>query len=69
MLEALVGALGSADVGNHHLASAYRSELARRLAATTDGALPGVVFGVGGGEALDLAIKAVRGCTGRAEVI
>lgn len=69
VVKALEGALRSADVGNHHLASAYRSELARRLAATTDGALPGVVFGVGGGEAIDLAIKAVRGSTGRAEVI
>lgn len=69
VLDALRGALSSADVGNHHLASAYRSQLARRLAATTGGALNGVVFGVGGGEAIDLAIKAVRGSTGRAEII
>jgi putrescine aminotransferase len=69
VVEAVQGALGSADIGNHHLASAYRSRLARRLAATTGDALKGVVFGVSGGEAIDLAIKAVRGATGRAEVI
>ncbi len=33
------------------------ARLAERLAATTDGLLPGVVFGVSGGEAMDLAIK------------
>ena len=69
VIDAVRAALGNTDIGNHHLASAYRSELARRLAATTRDALPGVVFGVGGGEAIDLAIKAVRGCTGRSEVI
>ncbi len=32
------------DVGNHHLVSGWKAELGRRLAATTDGRLPGVVF-------------------------
>ncbi len=71
-------ALQEVDVGNHHLVSPYRGELARRLAATTvapgarkqDGSqLEGVVFGVGGGEAMDLAVKVCRGITGRVKVI
>jgi acetylornithine/succinyldiaminopimelate/putrescine aminotransferase len=62
-------ALDVLDIGNHHLVSRWRAELAERLAATTDGALPGVVFGVGGGEAVDLAIKVARAHTGRQGVV
>lgn len=62
-------ALDHLDVGNHHLVSGWRAALAERLAATTGGALPGVVFGVGGGEAVDLAIKVARAHTGRQGVI
>ncbi len=69
VLFALRMALQEVDVGNHHLVSPYRGELARRLAATTGGLLEGVVFGVGGGEAMDLAIKVCRGVTGRGRVI
>lgn len=70
---AVVGAVRDAldvlDVGNHHLVSGWRASLAERLAATTDGTLPGVVFGVGGGEAVDLAVKLARGVTRRRDVI
>ncbi len=69
VLEAVRQALDSVDIGNHHLVSPYRAELARRLAATTGGELPGVVFGVGGGEAMDLAIKVCRAVTGRLGVV
>jgi putrescine aminotransferase len=62
-------ALDDLDVGNHHLVSGWRARLAERLAATTDGALPGVVFGVSGGEAVDLAIKVARAATGRVGVV
>lgn len=61
--------LDELDIGNHHLVSGWRADLAERLAATTDGALPGVVFGVSGGEAVDLAIKVARARTGRTGVI
>lgn len=69
VLAAVASALEHLDIGNHHLVSAHRARLAERLAATTDGALPGVVFGVGGGEAMDLALKLARGVTGRAGVV
>ncbi len=62
-------ALDELDVGNHHLVSGYRAELARRLAATTGGLLPGVMFAPGGGEAVDIAIKAARGITGRQRIV
>jgi acetylornithine/succinyldiaminopimelate/putrescine aminotransferase len=57
------------DVGNHHLVSGWRAELASRLSASTGDRLPGVVFGVAGGEAADLAIKVARAHTGRAGVV
>lgn len=69
ILEAVRGALATMDIGNHHLVSGYRAELARRLSATTGGRLSGVVFGVGGGEAVDLAIKLARAHTGRRGVV
>ena len=69
VISALRSALDHLDIGNHHLVSGWRAVLAERLAATTGGALPGVVFGVGGGEANDLAIKVARAHTGRQGVV
>jgi putrescine aminotransferase len=65
----LRSALDHLDVGNHHLVSGPRAALAMRLAATTEGRLPGVVFAVSGGEAVDLAIKLARGATGRSKIV
>jgi acetylornithine/succinyldiaminopimelate/putrescine aminotransferase len=69
VLAAVQAALGSLDIGNHHLVSGHRAELARRMSATTDHLLEGVVFGVSGGEAADLAIKVVRWGTGREKIV
>ncbi len=69
VLGALRRALDELDIGNHHLVSGWRAELARRLAETTDGLLPGVVFGVGGGESIDLALKLARAHTGRTRIV
>lgn len=69
VMTAVRDALDQMDIGNHHLVSPWRARLGERLAATTRGYLPGVVFGVGGGEAIDLAIKVARGVTGRQGVV
>jgi len=69
VLAAVRESLDGADIGNHHLPAVSRAELARRLVATTEGLLPGVVFGVGGGEAIDLAIKVCRAATGRTGIV
>jgi acetylornithine/succinyldiaminopimelate/putrescine aminotransferase len=66
---AVKDALGALDIGNHHFLSGQRAQLAARLSATLDDALPRVVFGVSGGEAIDVAIKAARGATKRLKVI
>ncbi len=69
VISAVRSTLAVADIGNHHLPSPLRSELAMRLAATTDNRLPGVVYGVSGGEAIDLAIKVARAATGRTDIV
>ncbi len=69
VVDAVRRGLDHLDVGNHHLVSGWRAELATRLAATTGGRLPGVVFGIGGGEAIDLALKVARAHTGRSGIV
>jgi len=69
VVRAVMDALSSSDLGNHHLPAPGRAELARRLSATTGDRLSGVVFGVSGGEAIDVAIKAARYATGRIGII
>ena len=67
--KAVRDAMDHLDIGNHHLVSGHRAVLAQRLAATTDDHLEGVVFGVSGGEAIDVAIKVARGVTGRQRIV
>jgi acetylornithine/succinyldiaminopimelate/putrescine aminotransferase len=69
VVAALRDALDTLDIGNHHLVSGYRAALAARLAATAGERLGQVVFGVSGGEAVDLAIKVARGATGRSTIV
>ncbi len=69
VVAALRDNLASLDIGNHHLISAERAKLAAQLADLTPPGLTYTVFGVGGGEAIDLAIKVARGFTGRQEII
>ncbi len=69
VLAAVRSSLEDHDIGNHHLPAASRADLARRLSETTGGHLPGVVFGVAGGEAIDLAIKVTRAATDRTGIV
>ena len=69
VLAAVQSALDDRDIGNHHLPAESRADLARRLSETTGGLLPGVVFGVAGGEAIDLAIKVTRSATNRTGIV
>ncbi len=69
VIAAVRDALDHLDIGNHHLVSGWRAVLAERLALSTGGLLPGVVFGVAGGEAIDLGIKVARAHTGRSGVV
>jgi len=69
IIKALQMSLKELDIGNHHLISEQRARLAEELAELMPGDLSCTVFGVGGGEAIDLAIKLARGYTGKQKVI
>ncbi|MCA9626836.1 MAG: aspartate aminotransferase family protein [Myxococcales bacterium] len=69
LIACLKSALEELDIGNHHFVSGWRTALAERLSRSTAGHLGGVVFGVGGGEAIDLAIKVCRAATKRRRIL
>ena len=69
VVAALRSALEELDIGNSHLISEHRALLAERLAALCPGDLNRVIFGAGGGEAVDMALKLARGHTGRSGVV
>jgi len=69
VLGALKEALEELDIGNHHLISEQRAILADKLVKLSPKEITRVVFGVGGGEAVDFAIKLARGYTGKHKII
>lgn len=69
VIAALAAALQELDIGNHHFISEHRGLLAERLTALCPGDLKRVVFGVSGGEAVDMALKLARAHTRRSKVI
>ena len=69
IIRVLSEALSEADIGNGHMISWARAELGARLAALMPGDLDYTVFGVSGGEAVDLAFKVARAHTGKTHII
>ena len=69
IIASLKSGLNHFDIGNHHLMSKHRAEVAKYLAELMPGDLNYTVFGVSGGEAVDLAIKVARGYTQRKKII
>jgi len=69
IIDVLKSEFDNLDIGNHHLMSKHRAETAKLLADLMPGDLSYTVFGVSGGEAIDLAIKVARGYTNRKKII
>jgi putrescine aminotransferase len=69
VVDTLKRALDELDIGNHHLLSEQRAALGQRLAELTPGNLAYTVFAVGGGEAIDFALKLARAHTKRSGII
>jgi len=68
--EALIEGLEAGlDIGDHHLLSEQRALLAKMLADLFPGNICKTMFSVGGGEAIDLAIKLSRAFTKRKKII
>jgi len=69
LIKVLKAGLNDYDIGNHHLMSKARADLAQMLTKLMPGDLEFTVFGVGGGEAVDLAFKVARAYTRRTKII
>jgi acetylornithine/succinyldiaminopimelate/putrescine aminotransferase len=67
--EALKTALDTYDIGVFLLCSKQKADLAKKLAEISPGDLKCTIFGTGGGEANDAAIKLARGYTMKKEII
>ncbi|MCG6534522.1 MAG: aminotransferase class III-fold pyridoxal phosphate-dependent enzyme, partial [Syntrophales bacterium LBB04] len=69
IVQALKDALDTYDIGVFLLCSKQKADLAKKLAEITPGNLKCTIFGTGGGEANDAAIKLARGYTMKKEII
>jgi Ornithine/acetylornithine aminotransferase len=65
VVAALKEGLEHYDIGNHHFPSIVRAQLAEELARATPEGLRYSIFGSGGGEAVDTALKCARNATSR----
>jgi acetylornithine/succinyldiaminopimelate/putrescine aminotransferase len=71
VVAAVTAAMQRFDIGNHHFPSLARTTLAEALVQT---APPGshlakVMYGSGGGEAIDIALKSARHATGKRKIV
>ncbi|MFX1606426.1 MAG: aminotransferase class III-fold pyridoxal phosphate-dependent enzyme, partial [Promethearchaeota archaeon] len=69
ILDVMRRSLDELDIGNHHLMSEQRAMLGKKLAECTPSEITRTVFGVGGGEAVDFAIKLARGHTKKHKIV
>jgi putrescine aminotransferase len=70
IIQALKDAIDAGlDIGDHHAISEQRALLAKKLAGLLPPGITKTMFCVGGGEAIDLAIKLARGITSRKKII
>lgn len=69
VVQAVTVAMQHFDVGNHHFPSLARTALAEALVASAPAGLTKVIYGSGGGEAIDIALKTARHATGKRRIL
>jgi acetylornithine/succinyldiaminopimelate/putrescine aminotransferase len=69
LLEVVRRAIEHFDMGNHHFPALARTALAERLAEVCPGNLHYTMYGSGGGEAVDIAIKTARHAKKRRKIV
>ena len=69
IVAAVTEAMGFFDIGNHHFPSVARTALARALVETAPPGMGKVMFGSGGAEAIDIALKSARHATRRRKIV
>jgi acetylornithine/succinyldiaminopimelate/putrescine aminotransferase len=69
VVAAVTAAMQHFDIGNHHFPSLARTALSEALVRTGPAGITKVVFGSGGGEAIDIALKTARHATKRRKIV
>ncbi len=69
VVQAITVAMQHFDIGNHHFPSLARTALAEALIASAPPGLAKVIYGSGGGEAIDIAIKTARHTTQKRKIV
>jgi acetylornithine/succinyldiaminopimelate/putrescine aminotransferase len=66
---AVATAMSHFDIGNHHFPAITRTALAEALVKSAPAGLTKVVYGSGGGEAIDIALKTARHTTKKRKIV
>ncbi len=69
LIEVLNAGAKHFDMGNHHFPALARTALAEALAACTPPNLKYTMYGAGGAEAIDIALKSARNATGKRKIV
>jgi len=69
LIATLEQAMSRFDIGNHHFPALARTALAEALVATAPANMRRVIYGSGGGEAIDIAIKTARHTRQRRKIV
>ena len=69
VVQAVTLAMQHFDVGNHHFPSLARTALAEALVSSGPPGMSKVVYGSGGGEAIDIALKTARHATQKRKIV
>lgn len=69
LIEVLNAGARRFDMGNHHFPALARTALAEALAACTPDGLQYTIYGAGGAEAVELAIKSARNATQKRKIV
>jgi acetylornithine/succinyldiaminopimelate/putrescine aminotransferase len=69
VVQALSVAMDRFDIGNHHFPSLARTALAEALVGSAPPGMTKVIYGSGGGEAIDIALKTARHTTKRRKIV
>jgi acetylornithine/succinyldiaminopimelate/putrescine aminotransferase len=69
VVQAVTAAMQHFDIGNHHFPSLARTALAEALVKSAPAGLTKVMYGSGGGEAIDIALKTARHATQKRKIV
>jgi len=69
VVQAVTAAMHHFDIGNHHFPSLARTALAEALVESAPPNITKVIYGSGGGEAIDIALKTARHTTQKRKIV